>query len=438
VLGEDGTNSVEADVTVEVLDVNEAPLIEDQTFLAIGENSMVGSVAGIVQADDPEDQPITFAIVGGSGAAYFQIDPAMGVVTVSDSSGLDFETAASFDLIVEVTDSGDPAKSAQATITIPLDDVNEPGADFMLTNDTIVVSGLDPVTVGDFLVVGDPDDSETFDAYAFELVAGAGDTDNASFQIVAGNQLQFLPGGGAQETYSIRVQGTDGVHPLEAKSFLIHATVGNQPPVIDVANHITSTGLDQPLEIDVIALGLAHDVDGQVVSVTIVTPPAHGTAVAVGGVITYTPAAGYTGMDDFQYTVQDNLGADSNPGVVTIDVQSGNGWHNAEEAEDVDGQGGVTILDLLTVVQFLRDHHVGIQLSSLPVPNDPNNQMVDVKPDGVCDIQDVLLIVQHLREPPPAGEPEGESFTPLLADHDDDRWEQVLDEVADDVSQAWS
>ena len=53
-------------------------------------------------------------------------------------------------------------------------------------------------------------------------------------------------------------------------------------------------------------------------SIKIVVAPIHGTAAVSGGQVTYTPAMGYTGLDTFQYTVQDNLGTTSN--VVTVSV----------------------------------------------------------------------------------------------------------------------
>jgi VCBS repeat-containing protein len=65
----------------------------------------------------------------------------------------------------------------------------------------------------------------------------------------------------------------------------------------------------QPVSIDV----LANDRDGSdpinPSTVTIATPPAHGTAVVNGdGTITYTPNAVYNGPDTFTYTVRDSSG----------------------------------------------------------------------------------------------------------------------------------
>jgi hypothetical protein len=58
-------------------------------------------------------------------------------------------------------------------------------------------------------------------------------------------------------------------------------------------------------------------------TVAIVALPLHGTAAPdrVTGVVTYTPATGFIGVDTFTYIVQDNLGVTSNVAVVTVTVQ---------------------------------------------------------------------------------------------------------------------
>ncbi|BAV04820.1 thrombospondin type 3 repeat family [Filimonas lacunae] len=60
-----------------------------------------------------------------------------------------------------------------------------------------------------------------------------------------------------------------------------------------------------------------RDADGDALTVTAVTQPAHGTLVQNGnGTYTYTPAANYNGVDSFTYTVSDGHG-----GVATGTVQ---------------------------------------------------------------------------------------------------------------------
>ncbi len=59
-------------------------------------------------------------------------------------------------------------------------------------------------------------------------------------------------------------------------------------------------------------------------SMTVVRPPVHGSAVKTGGAITYTPAAGFAGVDDFRYTIRNTSGTVSNIATATVIVKRSN------------------------------------------------------------------------------------------------------------------
>jgi uncharacterized protein YhjY with autotransporter beta-barrel domain len=61
------------------------------------------------------------------------------------------------------------------------------------------------------------------------------------------------------------------------------------------------------------------NITGAPTSVAIATAPAHGTAIASGTSITYTPTAGFRGSDPFTYTAS-NGGGTSTPATVTVTV----------------------------------------------------------------------------------------------------------------------
>jgi len=94
----------------------------------------------------------------------------------------------------------------------------------------------------------------------------------------------------------------------------------NAPPTANPDN--AQTNVDQPVEIDV--LGNDSDSDGTLApsSVTITTGAQFGSTTidSSTGKVTYTPAAGFSGVDTFYYTVADNSGQVSQPAQVTVAV----------------------------------------------------------------------------------------------------------------------
>jgi hypothetical protein len=63
------------------------------------------------------------------------------------------------------------------------------------------------------------------------------------------------------------------------------------------------------------------DADGDPLTRTIVSGPAHGTLGAIGSTVTYTPAAGFTGTDSFTFAASDGTNA-SVPVMATVAVGS--------------------------------------------------------------------------------------------------------------------
>jgi hypothetical protein len=113
-------------------------------------------------------------------------------------------------------------------------------------------------------------------------------------------------------TYSI----TDGTHQATA-TVTITVTPVNDPP-IGTADRFTTLE-DTPSTLPVLTNDT--DVDGDALSVSRITQPAHGTAVInANGTVTYTPAANYNGADFFNYYAADGAGAESFPTRVDLTV----------------------------------------------------------------------------------------------------------------------
>ena len=132
------------------------------------------------------------------------------------------------------------------------------------------------------------------------------------------------------------------------------ATVIMRVQPAPVANDDTATlQANQSITINVLANDSSDGGTINAASVKIVVPPAHGTAAGnSSGAVAYTPTASYSGLDTFQYTVQDNLATSSNPATVSIEVTSPPGGG---------GGGSLDLFDLLGLAAFVLIPSLGIR-----------------------------------------------------------------------------
>ncbi|WP_349961798.1 putative Ig domain-containing protein [Rhizobium sp. ZPR3] len=118
----------------------------------------------------------------------------------------------------------------------------------------------------------------------------------------------------ASGTFNFTVMATDssgGSGPFTA-SRAYTLTVGVQPPVAgNVASSVAANSSNNAITLNITG--------GVAASVAIATGASHGTAIASGTSITYTPASGYSGSDSFTYTATNASGA-SPPATVSITI----------------------------------------------------------------------------------------------------------------------
>lgn len=150
-----GSLTDQASVTINLTDVNEAPDIYNQGF-GVAENTPNGQTVGTVIATDPDNgQYLSFSILSGNTGNAFNLNATSGIITISNSVALNFESTPVFSLIVKVTDNGVGLLSDQATVTINLTDVNEfPG--MVGQGFTLNENSLSGILVGQVLA-SDPD-----------------------------------------------------------------------------------------------------------------------------------------------------------------------------------------------------------------------------------------------------------------------------------------
>src|SRR5205823_3361126 len=100
----------------------------------------------------------------------------------------------------------------------------------------------------------------------------------------------------------------------------VHLDVTNQAPI--AAGGSLSVLHDQVLDL-IVLYDNASDPDGDPLTFTITTPPAHGTLTSLAnGTYQYTPALHFVGTDSFSFTASDGA-ATSDAATFTIDVTNG-------------------------------------------------------------------------------------------------------------------
>jgi uncharacterized repeat protein (TIGR01451 family) len=229
--------------------------------------------------------------------------PADGTA-VDDNGQVRYQPPAGFrgDVSFPYTIS-DGNATATATVTVTVRNAPPVAIDHTATIGTGQFADVD--------VLGTATDDNTGDQLR---VAGTTIPAHGTAVVQAGGAIRYTPdqtfwgtddfdytiddGHGGADTRRITVTVTNGLPVARADAITVPA---GAPKVIDV---------------------LANDTDdpnGETVTVTVTTPPAHGTAVpGPGRMITFTPAAGYLGADSFGYTLSDGTGTST--ATVTIGV----------------------------------------------------------------------------------------------------------------------
>lgn len=115
-----GGHSATATVTVNITNVDEAPVFSSATYtFSVAENTASETLVGTVSATDPQNDIMGYSITAGDPNSAFTIDSS-GNVKVNGT--LDYETTNSYTLTVEVQDMG--GHTGTATVTVNITDVD--------------------------------------------------------------------------------------------------------------------------------------------------------------------------------------------------------------------------------------------------------------------------------------------------------------------------
>jgi len=264
---------------------------------------------------DPDGDPMTVTAV---------TTPAHGTATILSDNTIRYTPATGFTgtdgFLYTVSDGRGGSATAHVTVNVVTPANHPPVA----VNDTATTTKNTPVAIAVLANDSDPDGdplrvtSVTAPAHGTAAI----NTDNTVTYTPASG---FTGSDGFNYTISDGRGGTATAHV----SVTVTTAANRAPTAMD-----DSATTNQNTAVTISVLANDSDPDGDTLTVTSVSAPAHGTAVKnSNGTITYSPASGFLGTDSFTYTISDGRGGTASATVTVFVVSSsstgkvtGGGW----------------------------------------------------------------------------------------------------------------
>jgi len=312
--GDPGTMDATASVTIEVTNINDAPVaVADGVMPTIEtpeDTPLVISRASLTANDTDADGDVVLV-------ARISAQPAHGTLTVNGDGTYTYRPAAHYNgpdaFTYVATDS--MLESNEATVTLLVTAVNDApvGVADSYNGGTeeidYVVAAANGVLINDT----DPDIGREGDSLTAQLVAGSA-VGGMVVNLNANGAFTFRPAlnffGTATFRYTVR--DAQGALSAETTVSIAFADVNDPPVAVNdpaMGNEAAyTTNEDTTLTVGALVGLLANDSDpdNNPLTAAVVTEPAHGTLnLNDDGAFTYIPDANYNGLDSFTYNTND-------------------------------------------------------------------------------------------------------------------------------------
>ncbi|HEX3476903.1 MAG TPA: Ig-like domain-containing protein [Kofleriaceae bacterium] len=338
-----------ASVFITVTAVSDAPIAADDTLVTPEDTQ--GSVNLLANDHDPDGDSLT--VTGFTQPLHGTVAVVAGVASYTPAPNYNGADAFSYTV-------ADPSGlTASAAVNVTVLPVNDP-----------------PVAVADSASL-DEDTPATIDVVANDsdvdgdvlTIASVTQPAHGTVAIVSGHEVTYTPAAdyNGADSFTYTVADPGGASATATVTLAIAAV--NDPPVA-VADALT---LDEDTSATIDVVANDSDVDGDALTVTAVTQPAHGTAAIVDAThVSYTPAANYNGPDAFSYTIGDPSGATATAAVAVTVVHVNHAPVAVDDAAGLDEDTAVTVDvvandgdvdgDPLTIVAITQPAH-GVALA---------------------------------------------------------------------------
>ena len=121
---DDGTLTTSAEITINVTDVNEAPVFgNNSTTFTAAENIAETVIIGTLSATDPDGDAVSYRLTNNVHSDNFEIDVNSGEISLKSGGSLDFETRTSYAFEAHVSDG--TLNATPVTVTINITNVSD-------------------------------------------------------------------------------------------------------------------------------------------------------------------------------------------------------------------------------------------------------------------------------------------------------------------------
>ncbi|CAN7448123.1 beta strand repeat-containing protein [Devosia sp. LjRoot3] len=231
---EDGNGGLaEQLVAVSIAPVNDAPTDLAISATSIAENATAGTVIGLLSAVDVDaGDSHVFSLSDDAGGRFVIVNNEL---VLAAGANLDFETAPSHEITIEVTDSGGLTHSE--VVTIEVVNTTEAPTDILVAGGTVVENAAAGTVVATLSAV----DADLGDTFTYSIIAGGA----GLFEIV-GDQIRVAAGAQVDfetaTSHDLTLRVTDGAGAFYEEVVTIGVT--NVAPVIigtNAANTLNGT-----------------------------------------------------------------------------------------------------------------------------------------------------------------------------------------------------
>jgi large repetitive protein len=298
-IGDGNGKRARATVTVTVVDANQNPVASDDAATTTPGTLITINVTA--NDSDPDGDPVTLI------ASPIVTAPAHGTATKISASSITYKPATGYGgtdtFRYEIADGR--GKRSQANVVVTISSTGGGNRNPVAVNDSVSIHRDNSIDVNVTANDSDPDNDPVTLITAPVIVAPAHGTATK----LSGSTIRYTPATGFAGSDTFQYEVGDG-RGLRSRAWVsISVTDTNNRPVA-----VSDTARVAPgnvISINVTANDSDPDHDTvSLISNCISFPPTHGTATKLSATnIQYTPAAGWTGVDHFQYEIGDGHGA---------------------------------------------------------------------------------------------------------------------------------